>query len=354
MILKFKYILILVAFQILLSCKIDKKEDAMTVRMEFSLDDKSVGDAALVPTNNPDTNNASLVYQLTIGQEYQLKDMNMGLKNLDERKWYILGADLERKLLKTGEIAISFIPDHVGLYKIALCYFHDLDQRCTERFIYVYSSMKAAPLAVKIPNFDEEKTKDSEQNIISKETQSKSNSSIQVEPPIENKFSKSEPPIIEVEPAPKAKQTVDNASVKQATQKRTLLSEGRILPLNSETCLQENGKTLARGTMKLTADKEIRLKGASLYASKEGKIILTLSGPNGEHGELSKSLNAGLNAVRFSEWTHLIMKNAETWSLEFNGQDGVKLFDLNNCVNAAGSDLRPLNNLFLFNLTYYN
>lgn len=354
MILKFKYILILIVFQFLLSCNSDKREDAMTVKMEFTLDDKSVGDAALVPTNNPVTNDISLVYQLTIDQTYHLQDMNKELKNLDDRKWYVLDVNQERKLLNSGENTISFSPDHAGLYKIALCYMYNLDERCAERFIHVRNAVKALTAEVKIQKVEEEKTKVPEPKISVSKPLPKTTPSIHTENPIEIKPTKTEPHIIVVEPTPKANPPVDRTPVKQATQKRTLLEEGRILPLNNETCIQENGKTLARGTMRLSADKEIRLKGASLYASKEGKIILTLNGPNGEHGELSKSLNAGLNAIRFSEWPHLIMKKGETWSLEFKGQDGVKLFDLNNCVNAAGSDLRPMNNLFLFNLTYYN
>ncbi len=133
-----------------------------------------------------------------------------------------------------------------------------------------------------------------------------------------------------------------------------LIREGIVLQLSKESCITTYGHPSGGGSMKLSASMPIRLRGASVYASRDGRCKFTLTGPAGERGTLIKSLNAGTNAIRFSEWPHLILQNGETWILEFEGQGGVELYELNDCVKITGSELRPMNKMFLYNLTYYN
>ena len=385
------------------SCKNDQpdKKDATEVVMRFLVDGKLVKDANDM-AGNPDINDASFVHQITLGNNYLIEDANVDLKNLSSREWYLVFNDDEKMLVGTAN-KFDLNTNRPGLCRLRLCY--NEMARCTDRWINVVDHQ--SDQVIEPTNADEfnsdipittsngtqtsdyKKVKSQKSDLDNQNVNGKSkikdqnnypnsdntnttgsNKSQTNQEQVQNKIAEEQRRKEEQQDIQRAEEerikneAQEKKSIKtEATpviiektkpSSPKLIREGIVLQLSKESCITTSGNPSGGGSMKLSASMPIRLRGASVYASRDGRCTFTLTGPAGERGTLIKSLNAGTNAIRFSEWPHLILQNGETWILEFEGQGGVELYELNDCVKITGSELRPMNKMFLYNLTYYN
>ncbi len=393
--------LIIPLLSLITSCTCNKPEklDANDVSMNFLIDGKMVKDAKDM-AGEPDPTDQEWIISLEIGKEYLIEDANMNLKNLSRRDWYQVTIDEVEEQIGVAE-KFQFKSYKEGKYKLRLCYNKD-KSKCTDRWINIFNnrdqqyineeqaieqekSIQASSNTTDLvaSNFKYSKKNDSKsyysdskkeiiqntkgnasispneisnQNDIQKKSQLDDQQKIedirkieehrkeeeQRKAQEENKVNRS--PVVET---PKVEEKVITSTPK-------FTKEGTTLQVQKESCITTQGHPIGGGSMKLAASIPIRLRGASVYSNREGRCKFTLSGPQGQRGTKTTSLNAGVNAIRFSEWPHLILNSGETWILEFEGQGGVELYELNECVKTNNSELRPMNKMFLFNLNYYN
>jgi hypothetical protein len=373
-------------------CKSDKK-NINEIVMGFEIEGQpDVQDAELMAAGTPEFNDLEWVYQLEGENSYKFGDKNIEVSGVTERKWYLVDRVENEELIGVGS-AFEFSPSDTGLFKVKLCYNDNL--KCTSRWLYVTvfdrSSIKeeagqmegalsnnnqSDDLALDEIKVEKKKSINNQpvrsendfvagKNQIVKFDKSKSPESTQGKGEI-NSPTVSSQRVAEIKEGPNLNEQIVEKKINSEEIKTSdhdimvkpksyeLKDEGRILQLTTEDCIRQNGKTKNAGSMKLMASKLTRLKGGAVWATQQGQIKIHLSGPNGESGELKKFLNAGTNVIRFSEWPHLLLKPGESWILEFQSIDGVKLFEVNSCVSGTGMELRPMNSFFIYNLTYYN
>ncbi|HQX43524.1 MAG: hypothetical protein IPO72_10330 [Saprospiraceae bacterium] len=373
-------------------CKSDKKNIDEIV-MGFEIEGQTdVQDAELMVAGTPEFSDLDWVYQLEGENSYNFSDKNHEVGGVTERKWYLVDRVENEELIGVGS-AFEFSPSDTGLFKVKLCYNDNL--KCTSRWLYV--SGVDRPIVKEDDTQMEGALSNNKQtdDLILDEAKVERKMSINTQLEKSDKdFVVGKNQIVEIDRS-KSTETTQGKSEKNSltisTQKAAeikevpnfiepkvekemiseeikpsekdikvkpksfeLKDEGRILQLTTEDCIRQNGKTKNTGSMKLSASKLTRLKGGSVWATQQGQIKINLTGPNGESGELKKFLNAGANVIRFSEWPHLLLKSGESWLLEFQSIDGVKLFEVNSCVSGTGTELRPMNSFFIYNLTYYN
>lgn len=133
------------------------------------------------------------------------------------------------------------------------------------------------------------------------------------------------------------------------------VSTGIVGKISSLAALDDEKEKIKTGFISIKPVKNLIIHEAKIISSGDGKISFTLEGEGIKRGiTIVKSLNTGINTIRFNDFKNNVLKAGKVYTLSYEGGDSIEVTNIKNAYisGTSNEDISISGKTIFFDVVY--